>query len=70
MGVMSSRWPWLAVLAAVVLALAVLLGFAMGVIPEAFQGGCLPLIPALVVACMVLGVDQLMARWSSSGLRA
>ena len=70
MGVMSSRWPWLAVLAAVVLALAVLLGFAMGVIPEAFQGGCLPLIPALVVACTVLGVDQLMARWSSSGLRA
>ena len=70
MGVMSSRWPWLAVLAAVVLALAVLLGFATGVIPEAFQGGCLSLIPALVVAYMGLGVDQFMARWSSSGLRA
>ena len=69
MGVMSSRCPWLAVLAAVVLALAVLLGFATGLIPEVFQGGFLPLIPALAVACTVLGVDQVMARRSRSWLR-
>ena len=64
------RWSVVGAMLSVIAGEAVLLGFAMGVIPQAFQGGCLPLIPALVVACTVLGVDQLIARWSSSGLRA
>ena len=46
---------------------AVLLGLAMGWIPEAFQAGCLPLIPALAVACTVLVVDRLIGSSSRAG---
>ncbi len=64
------RWSVVGAMLSVIGGEAVLLGFATGVIPEGFQVGCLPLIPALVVACSILVVDQLIARWSSSCLQA
>ena len=64
------RWTVVGAMLSVVGGEAVLLGFATGVIPESFQAGWLPLIPALVVACAVLGVDQVITRWSSICSRA
>jgi SSS family solute:Na+ symporter len=63
------RWSVGGAMLSVIGGEAVLLGFATGLIPEVFQGGCLPLIPALAVACTVLGVDQVIARRSRSWLR-
>jgi SSS family solute:Na+ symporter len=60
------RWSVVGAMLSVIGGEAVLLGFATGLIPQEFQGGCLPLIPALVVVCTILGVDQLMARRSRS----
>jgi SSS family solute:Na+ symporter len=63
------RWSVGGAMLSVIGGEAVLLGFATGLIPEVFKGGCLPLIPALAVACTVLGVDQVIARRSRSWLR-
>ena len=63
------RWSVGGAMLSVIGGEAVLLGFATGLIPEVFQGGCLPLIPALAVACTVLGVDQVIARRSRSWLQ-
>ena len=57
------RWNVAGAMVSVLGGEAVLLGLALGGIPESFQMGYLPLIPALVVACIVLGVDQLVAYW-------
>jgi SSS family solute:Na+ symporter len=57
------RWTVAGAMVSVLGGEAVLLGLALGGIPESFQMGYLPLIPALVVACIVLGVDQLVAYW-------
>jgi hypothetical protein len=62
------RWSVVGAMLSVIGGEAVLLGFATGAIPEVFQGR-LPLIPALVVACTVLVMDQLIARWWSSCLQ-
>lgn len=64
------RWSVIGAILSVIGGEAVLLGFATGVIPEVFQGGCLPLIPALVVACLILVVDQVISRWLSSCVQA
>jgi SSS family solute:Na+ symporter len=60
------RWSPFAAIASVIAGEAVLLGLTIGLIPESVQGGFLPLIPALVVACMILGVDYIITRSVSS----
>ena len=56
------RWSAGGAMVSVIGGEAVLLGFATGVFPEALQAGFLPLIPAVLVACMVLGVDSLIGQ--------
>ena len=60
------RWSTFAAIASVISGELILLGLATGLIPESIQGGFLPLIPALVVACMILGVDYIITRSVSS----
>ena len=60
------RWSTFAAIASVISGELILFGLATGLIPESIQGGFLPLIPALVVACMILGVDCIITRSVSS----
>jgi len=59
------RWSPFAAIASVIAGEAVLLGLAIGLIPESVQGGFLPLFPALVTACAVLGLDSLITQCRS-----
>ena len=56
------RWSSFGAMASVIAGEAVLLGLAIGLIPESVQGGFLPVIPALVTACAVLGLDSLITQ--------
>ena len=60
------RWSPFAAIASVIAGEAVLLGLAIGLIPESVQGGFLPLFPALVTACAVLGLDSLITQCRSA----
>ena len=61
------RWSVTGAIVSVLGAEAVLLGLAMGWIPESIQAGCLPLIPALAVACGVLAFDLVIGLWRQGG---
>ena len=61
------RWSVTGAIVSVLGAEAVLLGLAMGWIPESIQAGCLPLIPALAVACGVLAFDLFIGLWRQGG---
>jgi solute:Na+ symporter, SSS family len=62
------RWSVAGAMLSVVGAEAVLLGLAMGWIPESIQADGLPLLPALAVACGVLAFDLVIGLWRQGGV--